>query len=582
MNTTGMNRTMLSRYLASAFLLYGTLLSHAENITHVVLSDTFNNRPLGALVADGGWTTAEPTTLRTKRKLEVITDSGNLMGGGTSNQILFFQNIAANPGTYITTLAADHLSTSSVFMVRFDFYETAGTTGGITIKIGGDPNAANPVNEFTLTDGTISPSGSYSTGAAHHLDAIFNESGTTLSYDDPAGGTSSLETGLMDLWIDNTRVAAGVTQGRSSSPSTQLSSVFLTSDGSNQEIYFDQFEVLDKAINESALPQILSFTASDDFVESNTSISLDWATTQATYTRIDPSIGEVALSGNTHFVITAPTTFTLMASNELGVATSQVFVDVAPAITNLVLGAGTIKVEWNQPSDHFIVVSASDPRSLPSAGKVEASATNTPSSSVLIPYTANSGFFQVMFGMATIDQITSPPLQKELKIQSPVNAPTNAVYDVDLEGVIGMTLPGQEITLAELGELENLDKLSLAGSGLTTLGDLSMLDGITWLNLSSNQLTSTSALGTLTSLEALDLQNNLITDLSGIESLTRLRWLDLENNQITDLAGVVTNAAAGGLGQGDDLWVRGNPLSSTATNQIQTLETTYKVKVHYQ
>ena len=539
--------------------------------------------PLGALAPDGGWTAVNPSSLNTKRNLEVMADSGDLLGGGTANKILFFQNIAGSPGRFITKMTADGLSTSAVLMVSFDFYETTATAGGITIKLGGDPDAANAVNEFTLTDGTVGPSGSYSVGAAHHLDTIFNESGAMLDYDDPAGGSSSLATGKMDIWIDNVRVAAGVTQGRSGTPSAQLSSVFLTSDGSNQEIYFDNFEILKNGIYVGVPPQITSFTSSDDLVDIDTSITLDWTTTDATYASIDQGIGEVATSGSTDFVITAPTTFTLIATNEFGAATNSVFVDldVELAITNLVVGGGTVELEWNLPSDHYIVISGDDLLSFPAAGTVEVSETNIANRAAVFPYTAEQGFFRIMPGIATVDHITSPALFAELKVQSPVNAPTNEVYDVDFDGVNGMTLPGQEITMAELGEFDHLDKLSLAGSSLTTLGDLSVLDGITWLNLSSNQLSAVSALGMLTSLESLDLQDNLIDDLTGIESLIHLRWLDLENNQITDLSKVVGNANAGGLGDGDELWVRGNPLSATATNQIQTLKETYNVKVIY-
>ncbi len=484
---------------------------YGESITNTVLTDTFDARPLGALVANGGWVAVDPTSLNDKRRLEVMADSGDLLGGGTDNQILFFQNIAANPGTYITTLSADGLSSSAVLMVSFDFHETAATTGGITIKVGSDPDATNPVNEFTLTDGAVGPSGGYSVGALHHLDAIFNESGAMLDYDDPVGGSSSLATGLMDIWIDNVRVAAGVTQGRSASPPTQLSSLFLTSDGGNQEIYFDNIEVLDNGI----------------------------------YVEPPPPPPELAL-------------------------------------TNLVVSSGKVTLEWNQSSDHYIVVSGTDLASFPVAGTVEISETSTSNSAAVFPYTANRGFFQVMLNIATNGSPVSPALRTELKAQSSVNAPTNKIYDVDFDGISGMTLPGQEITMAELGEFANLDKLSLAGSGLTTLGDFSIVNGITWLNLSSNQLTEVSALSTVISLEALDLQDNLITDLTGIESLVHLRWLDLENNQIDDLALVVANAANGGLGEGDELWVRGNPLSATATNQIQNLETNFNVRVIYE
>jgi len=584
MNRVETNQIMKSCAFLAAFLLCGVLPGYAESITNSVLSDTFEGRPFGALAPDGGWTALNPGSLNTKRRLEVMADSGDLLGSGTDNQILFFQNIAANPGSYITTLTADDLSSSAVLIVRFDFHETAATAGGITIKVGGDPNATNPVNEFTLTDGAVGPSGSYSVGAAHHLDAAFNESGTTLDYDDPAAGSSSLATGKMDIWIDNVRVAAGVTQGRSGSPSTQLSSVFLTSDSGNQEIYFDNIEILDNGIYVQPPPTISSFTAAPPEVVSGDSTTLSWSTTDADSLSIDQGIGDVTGMTSIPAVITDNTTYSLIAINAAGSATSTVSVAlILPdlAITNLVVGTGTVEMEWNQPSDHYIVISGDNLLSFPAAGTVEISETNIVNSAAAFPYTAEQGFFQVMTGIATVDYITSPALHAELKVQSPVNAPTNEVYDVDLDSVDGITLPGQEITIIELGKLDHLDKLSLAGSDLATLGDLSGLNGITWLNLSSNQLTSVSTLGVLTSLESLDLQDNLITDLTGIESLLHLRWLDLENNQITDLAKVVDNAAAGGLGDGDELWVRGNPLSATATNQIQTLETTYNVKVIY-
>jgi hypothetical protein len=487
---------------------------HAGMLDQVALSDAFDDRPIGALATDGGWTTANPTSLNTKRRLEVLADSGDLMGSGTTNQILFFQNIAASPNQYKTTLTADGLSTSSVMMVSFDFYEPSSTTGGLSIFVGTDPSAANPANAFILADGAVAPSGSYTLDAVHHLDAVFNESGTILDYEDPAEEVSSLDSGLMDIWIDNVRVAAGATLSRDSSPSSTLSSLFLTSDGGNQDIYLDNVVV---SMNGAAPPPPPPPPPLDDLL-----------------------------------------------------------------ITNLTLSAGMATVAWNKPSDHYIVVSGEDLLSFPAAGTVEISETTTSNNAALFPYDAGRGFFQVMLNVATNGSISNPVLRDVVKEQSAANAPTNRVYDVDLEGIAGMTLPGQDVAVAELGGLSNLDKLSLAGSGLTVLGDLSPVAGLTWLNLSSNQLTSVVNLAALSGLEALDLQQNQIADLSGIESLIHLRWLDLENNQISDLALVVTNAANGGLGEGDELWVRGNPLSASTTNQIQILETNYSVRVVYE
>ncbi|MCK4565553.1 MAG: leucine-rich repeat domain-containing protein, partial [Verrucomicrobia bacterium] len=350
----------------------------------------------------------------------------------------------------------------------------------------------------------------------------------------------------------------------------------------NFNIVFDGSKTTISAGDASAMPPtISSFTANPTEVVPGGSTTLSWSTVNADSLSIDQGIGDVTGMTSIPVVVTDHTTYTLIAVNAEGSSTSSVSVVLRLAITNLVIGSGTVEVEWNRASGHYIVVSGDDLLSFPAAGAVEASETVSSNSAATFPYAADRGFFQIMLDIATVGTITSPELHAELKVQSPVIAPTNEVYDVDFEGVVGLTLPGQDVTVAELAEFGNLDKLSLAGSALTTLGDLSSLNGITWLNLSSNQLASTSGLGVLTSLETLDLQNNLIADLSGIESLIHLRWLDLENNQITDLSAVLSNAANGGLGERDELWVRGNPLSTTATNQIQTLETTYKVKVFY-
>jgi hypothetical protein len=202
---------MKLKFILAALIVFCATRGYSIAFSGTVLTDSFDARPIGALLADGGWTALNPTSLNTKRRLEVMADSGDLMGGGTANQILYFQNIADNPTSYKNTMAADGLSTSAVVMVSFDFYESSITAGGLSVYVGADPNAANPVNGFSLTDGALGPSGSYTLDAPHHLDAVFNEFGSTSDYDNPTGGVSSLGTGLMDIWIDNVRVAAGVT-----------------------------------------------------------------------------------------------------------------------------------------------------------------------------------------------------------------------------------------------------------------------------------------------------------------------------------------------------------------------------------
>jgi len=54
-----------------------------------------------------------------------------------------------------------------------------------------------------------------------------------------------------------------------------------------------------------------------------------------------------------------------------------------------------------------------------------------------------------------------------------------------------------------------------------------------------------------------------ITDLSGIEHCTELQWLYLRYNEIGDISPLVNNP---GIGQGDEVDLRDNPLNDEAYN----------------
>ena len=64
-------------------------------------------------------------------------------------------------------------------------------------------------------------------------------------------------------------------------------------------------------------------------------------------------------------------------------------------------------------------------------------------------------------------------------------------------------------------------------------------------------------------LEYLNLYSNLISDISPLSNLTNLTNLYLSRNNVSDLSPLVTNT---GLGSGDEIDVRSNPLNATSIN----------------
>lgn len=57
------------------------------------------------------------------------------------------------------------------------------------------------------------------------------------------------------------------------------------------------------------------------------------------------------------------------------------------------------------------------------------------------------------------------------------------------------------------------------------------------------------------------MKDNQIDDISPLSKLTNLQWLDLRYNKISDISHLVNNL---GIGRGDEVDLRGNPLSDEA------------------
>ena len=100
--------------------------------------------------------------------------------------------------------------------------------------------------------------------------------------------------------------------------------------------------------------------------------------------------------------------------------------------------------------------------------------------------------------------------------------------------------------------------LALEGNSISNISPVAGLTNLTRVNLSNNSISDLFPVARLTNLEWLHLNNNSISDISPVAGLTNLTHLGFDNNSISDLSPLVENT---GLGNGDVVWVYGNPLS---------------------
>ena len=150
--------------------------------------------------------------------------------------------------------------------------------------------------------------------------------------------------------------------------------------------------------------------------------------------------------------------------------------------------------------------------------------------------------------------------------------PDNSISDLTpLSGLTNLTsliLSDNNISdLTPLSGLTNLTRLAFGGNSISDLsvlfGVISSLTNLRRLYLDNNSISDVSALSGLPDLEWLTLSNNNISDISALSGLTSLIGLYLRNNSISDLLPLVANT---GLGTGDVVDIRNNPLSDTSIN----------------
>jgi len=122
--------------------------------------------------------------------------------------------------------------------------------------------------------------------------------------------------------------------------------------------------------------------------------------------------------------------------------------------------------------------------------------------------------------------------------------------------------------ISPLGNLTGLLFLYIHTNQISVLPPLPNLTSLTRLIIFSNQIEDISHLADLTKLTWLYVNNNDLSDISSLTGLTRLIRVQLSHNSISDIEPLVDNT---GLGEGDTVWLEGNPLSAEADDHIDDL-----------
>ena len=151
----------------------------------------------------------------------------------------------------------------------------------------------------------------------------------------------------------------------------------------------------------------------------------------------------------------------------------------------------------------------------------------------------------------------------------------NNVSDISaLAGLTNLTGLGLEdnsiLNISVLAGLTNLTGLDLRDNSVSDISALAGLTNLKSLYLDNNSVSDISVLSGLTNLIYLRLWDNSVSDISALSGLTNLKSLELYSNSISDLSPLVSNT---GLGSGDEVNVKENPLSAVSINtHIPTLQ----------
>ena len=139
------------------------------------------------------------------------------------------------------------------------------------------------------------------------------------------------------------------------------------------------------------------------------------------------------------------------------------------------------------------------------------------------------------------------------------NAISNISLVAELTNLTELNLWGNSISdISPVAGLINLTSLDLDGNAISDISAVAGLTNLTFLDIWGTPISDISPVAGLINLTILGLGHNAISDISPVAGLTNLTQLWLLHNAISDLSSLIANT---GLGDGDEVNVKGNPLS---------------------
>ena len=185
-----------------------------------------------------------------------------------------------------------------------------------------------------------------------------------------------------------------------------------------------------------------------------------------------------------------------------------------------------------------------------------------PAQTVNLPDANLHAVIEKTLGKAPGDTITTSDMATLTRLEA---RKSNISDLTGLEHAINLTsldLTANSISdISAVAGLTNLTSLDLDQNLISDISALAGLTNLRLLNLSGNSISDISSLAGLINLTWLNLNRNNISDISAVAGLTKLTRLYLDRNSISDLSALVPNA---GLGSGDTVNVKGNPLSAVS------------------